>query len=594
MTTPIQIDEELLDRLNQLGPKAGEDIQVFEGSIKKSSIDNNSPQSTTANGRTKLSFQPQRKYVLEGRIIHKRKLSRKLFFLDICLTRRKNGAVNQDSTSQLPKEGYESSKWDDILKSQGVSYDSQLQTSHTTYLKMEVISRYPVHSLDRIDDLWRMVQLGSVVRVYGDIEISQSSAGSELETGSTLDDDKRSNPQWSLLLHCVDLEVLEPWEGKEGFEPNTELLTSSRSVKTDLSHTTQQNKKRKSEEINNKSLVAGNKCPAPTAGKQQQQDPQQQHCKFWINSGRCNKEQCLFWHESDPAKLKAERRRWVEERIQAKRQISHHVSDPHRMTTKNQHRERALYFAHWLINTFTRDYLNSEHGVLDIAGGRGDLSWELQTRQGIKSTIVEPRPGKGMRKWQRRWLETFKEKNSQGPPFHSEELKAVVPTATNISIENSEDADADDDEPVNEADLTDLKGFIPQVLTYPLQSTEPARIQDMLDDKFLSKHHELIDGASILVGLHPDQATEPIVRTALKLGKPFAVIPCCVFGRDNPHRRLQIIPENGLDVNNVKDDDNDNDNDKGQPTRAVTSYDDFVIWLTTLHPNIETTWLNFE
>ncbi|KAK3832646.1 MAG: hypothetical protein JOS17DRAFT_683613 [Linnemannia elongata] len=269
----------------------------------------------------------------------------------------------------------------------------------------------------------------------------------------------------------------------------------------------------------------------PSASQQQQRgDDSQPHCKFWLNSGKCSKEVCEFWHETDPVKLKAERRRWVEERIQAKRQISHHASDPHQKTTKNQHRERALYFAKWLIDTFTRQCLNAGSGVLDIAGGRGDLSWELQTRQGIRSTVVEPRPGKGMRKWQRKWLEKFKANSSAIDGNGSSEVSTA---------------------------------------------TEPSRIQAMLDDQFLETHKDMVSTASIMIGLHPDQATEPIVRAALKAGKPFAIIPCCVFGRDNPHRRL---PKN-LETEDIA---------------SMTSYADFVTWLETLHPDIKTTWLNFE
>ena len=32
--------------------------------------------------------------------------------------------------------------------------------------------------------------------------------------------------------------------------------------------------------------------------------------------------------------------------------------------------------------------------------------------------------------------------------------------------------------------------------------------------------------------MHPDEATEPIVDMALAHGKPFAVVPCCVFARE--------------------------------------------------------------
>ena len=38
-----------------------------------------------------------------------------------------------------------------------------------------------------------------------------------------------------------------------------------------------------------------------------------------------------------------------------------------------------------------------------------------------------------------------------------------------------------------------------------------------------------IRACDVLVGMHPDQATEPIVDAALRLNKPFAVVPCCVF-----------------------------------------------------------------
>ena len=50
--------------------------------------------------------------------------------------------------------------------------------------------------------------------------------------------------------------------------------------------------------------------------------------------------------------------------------------------------------------------------------------------------------------------------------------------------------------------------------------------------------HALWGDASIVVGMHPDEATEPIVDMALAAGKPFAVVPCCVFPSLFPHRRL--------------------------------------------------------
>jgi len=42
-----------------------------------------------------------------------------------------------------------------------------------------------------------------------------------------------------------------------------------------------------------------------------------------------------------------------------------------------------------------------------------------------------------------------------------------------------------------------------------------------------------------LVGLHPDEPTEDIVDAAWLLGKPCAVVPCCVFPSLFPHRRAR-------------------------------------------------------
>jgi len=47
----------------------------------------------------------------------------------------------------------------------------------------------------------------------------------------------------------------------------------------------------------------------------------------------------------------------------------------------------------------------------------------------------------------------------------------------------------------------------------------------------------LLRASSVVVGLHPDQATDHIVDYALAFGKPFAVVPCCTFAKLFPRRR---------------------------------------------------------
>jgi hypothetical protein len=66
--------------------------------------------------------------------------------------------------------------------------------------------------------------------------------------------------------------------------------------------------------------------------------------------------------------------------------------------------------------------------------------------------------------------------------------------------------------------------------------------------------------AALMIGLHPDQATEPLVRWATSTRTSWAIIPCCVFAADAPERRLPQEPGG----------------------RLVASYEDFVEWLEAL------------
>ena len=54
---------------------------------------------------------------------------------------------------------------------------------------------------------------------------------------------------------------------------------------------------------------------------------------------------------------------------------------------------------------------------------------------------------------------------------------------------------------------------------------------------FFAAHPDL--NISLVLGLHPDQATEPLVDACLSTNVPFAVIPCCIFSHENPHRKLK-------------------------------------------------------
>ena len=80
--------------------------------------------------------------------------------------------------------------------------------------------------------------------------------------------------------------------------------------------------------------------------------------------------------------------------------------------------------------------------------------------------------------------------------------------------------------------------------------------------------------------MHADGATEAMVDYALQHGKPFAVVPCCVFPDAAPHRRVRR-----------------RDAATGLPTEElipVRSYEHFLDYLQDKAPGIERVDLAFE
>lgn len=320
MSNPVQVDAPFLDRLIRLGSSACQGLKVYgdnelNGSDKANSagagpITPSSAATTdTKQGEVKKGFEPQRKYYMEGRIIHKRKLSKRLFFLDVSLVRhRHQSGVSKDiPAEQGVASRFEATAGESTTESGWEYVETPIdypvgdgQPQNTQYhRRMEIIARFPTHSLKELDDLWRRVQLGAVVRVFGDIEISEKKKSTATMTN-----------RWSALLHCLDFEVLELWRGKDAFEPNPGSAEISNGVITGQNAAAggggskASGKKRKSSEMSEDSSESQ---------QQQRGDDSQPHCKFWLNSGKCSKGVCEFWHETDPVKLKTERRRWVDE-----------------------------------------------------------------------------------------------------------------------------------------------------------------------------------------------------------------------------------------------------------------------------------------
>ena len=52
---------------------------------------------------------------------------------------------------------------------------------------------------------------------------------------------------------------------------------------------------------------------------------------------------------------------------------------------------KASIFRRWLIDNFGLDLLSSGSGILDVAGGKGEVAFELVNLNRIPTTVVDPR-----------------------------------------------------------------------------------------------------------------------------------------------------------------------------------------------------------
>ena len=159
---------------------------------------------------------------------------------------------------------------------------------------------------------------------------------------------------------------------------------------------------------------------------------------------------------------------------------------------RNQHRHK--HFVKWLVQTFPQlsDTTTKNH-VLDVAGGKGETAARLVFCHLQKVVMVDPRQcdlaacfeSQVLPKLPKKWQQKC-ESQMQANPQYIQEL-----------------VDSRFRQLVTTFDETTLATC--------------AEIQD------------LVQNASLLIGLHADGATEAIVDAALQCRKPFVVVPCCVF-----------------------------------------------------------------
>jgi hypothetical protein len=231
-------------------------------------------------------------------------------------------------------------------------------------------------------------------------------------------------------------------------------------------------------------------------------------CRNWARLGACDRANCQFTHHTSNAAASATSASaaadvgavGLEENSVASSHVgalvepslvavSVSVSDTadcdahaHGGDEGESHSRRAVIFAAWIVASFGLERLKQGTGVLDIAGGKGALAFAL-SRYGIAATVIDPRPSDKVN------LSRLQKKHYRKNP----------------------------------------------------SAVRHSHIHDVFSRAAVGASErmlELVQGCSLIVGLHPDQATDSIVEVAIEFGKPFAVVPCCVFPKLFPHRRI--------------------------------------------------------
>lgn len=259
-------------------------------------------------------------------------------------------------------------------------------------------------------------------------------------------------------------------------------------------------------------------------------------------------------------------------------EVAERASDDNR----GSRRSRVFILRDFILETYGLEYLK-EGTILDVAGGKGDLSWLLANADGLDSIVVDPRitdHTKLVRAAQ--WLldnpELAAERESPqsadyeplaalrlrpplAPPRH---LKVFVDESMVRAIEHGSKGRWESYFNETSAKAEESEG--------EMGHHQPKRINPCDGDsgriKPVTAARHAVVTTKLIIGFHPDEATEAAIDLALVLQIPFAVVPCCVFPKSFTSRRLS-----------------------GQ---SVSSYPDFIKYLRLKHPKIRVCQLPFQ
>jgi hypothetical protein len=255
-------------------------------------------------------------------------------------------------------------------------------------------------------------------------------------------------------------------------------------------------------------------------------------------------------------------------------------------TRASSRKIRVYIFREFLWDVYD-DYVSKGDIILDAAGGKGDLSWLLRNVDDVDSVVVDPRVTKNHIVKSVRFLREHPAEATlraiPGRPTY-QPLAALIPKLN--GKENFQSSrhlrilvDEDLVNAIRSFRRGEANGMDKWTLFWneALKKGRGAQPLGYREDETCSEGKitvakdalETIVSAKLIVGFHPDQATDASINLAMELGIPFCVVPCCVFPADFPDRKL----------------------DDGSRVRCYTQ---LIEYLKAKSPSIQTAALNFH
>ena len=336
-------------------------------------------------------------------------------------------------------------------------------------------------------------------------------------------------------------------------------------------------------------------------------------CRHWERLGRCPAREageCAFLHDGvgGGSSARLDRQRW----------------GGRRRYVRNQH--KSSVFRIFLMRTYGADYVNGGGGgdgdggrgggdgdggrggvILDVAGGKGELSFELLNLSGAgECVVVDPRPlnlGAVLGKWRRglfeprrvgvfsRWYPACEDGCKDREPRRPGHMRCFFDGASFARLARAtgrEDVDRTDGlyrrwidrargiawttKGLRHEDGTSYDkgggggGTETEISTMQTTRIDETDASDIVDP---AEVRDIVRRCHLVVGLHPDQAAGDIIEFAMAMRVPYCIVPCCVYSDAFAQRKLR-------------------DGTK------VRTFDHLVQWLCEKDPRAKTATLDLE